>query len=101
MIIGIDIVKYVFHIVGFVLDGSIVLRRKIRRLGLIAAFEKLPRCIVGLEVCLSANFFNSTLRRLGSKPRIVPAKYTKPFVKGQKNDYNDAEGLPKRRRVQI
>jgi transposase len=92
-VVGIDIGKDVFHIVGFDLEGSIVLRRKIKRIALIATFERLPRCIVGLEACLSAHFVSRTLRRLGFEPRIIPAKYTKPFVKGQKNDYNDAEGI--------
>ena len=91
--VGIDIGKNVFHIVGFDTDGKIVLRRKIKRLALIAAFEKLPRCIVGMEACLSAHFVSRTLRRLGFEPRIIPAKYTKPFLKGQKNDYNDAEAI--------
>jgi transposase len=30
---------------------------------------------------------------LGHEPRILPAIYVKPFVKGQKNDYNDAEAI--------
>jgi transposase len=91
--IGVDIGKDVFHLVGFDPDGNIALRRKIKRLALVATFEKLPHCIVGLEACLSAHFVSRTLRRLGFEPRIIPAKYTKPFVKGQKNDYNDAEGI--------
>lgn len=92
-VVGIDIGKDVFHIVGFDPNGRIVQRRKIKRPALIATFERLPRCIVGLEACLSAHFVSRTLRRLGFEPRIIPAKYTKPFVKGQKNDYNDAEGI--------
>jgi transposase len=92
-VVGVDIGKDVFHIVGFDPDGAIVLRRKIKRLTLVSTFEKLPRCIVGLEACLSAHFVSRTLRRLGFEPRIIPAKYTRPFVKGQKNDYNDAEAI--------
>ena len=57
------------------------------------AFEKLPPCIVGMEACLSAHFVSRTLRALGHEPRIIPAIYVKPFVKGQKNDYNDAEAI--------
>src|SRR5215470_3734536 len=90
-VIGIDIGKEVFHIVGLGVDGKIAFRRKIRRLGLKDAFEKLPPCIVGMEACLSAHFVSRLLRALGCKPRIIPAIYVKPFVKGQKNDYNDAE----------
>lgn len=92
-VIGIDIGKDVFHLVGFDAEGKIVLRKKIRRLGLVPTFEKLPRCLVGMEACLSAHFVSRTLRKLGFKPRIVPAMYVVPFVKGQKNDYNDAEAI--------
>lgn len=46
-----------------------------------------------MEACLSAHFVARTLRKLGHEPRIIPAKYSKPFVKGQKNDYNDAEAI--------
>ena len=92
-VIGIDIGKEVFHIVGLGVDGKIAFRRKIRRSGLRDAFEKLPPCIVGMETCLSAHFVSRLLRALGHKPRIIPAIYVKPFVKGQKNDYNDAEAI--------
>ncbi len=91
--VGIDIGKNIFHIVGFDLDGKIVLRRKFMRLALVSEFKKLPPCIVGMEACLSAHFVSRTLRKLGHEPRIIPAIYVKPFLKGQKNDYNDAEAI--------
>jgi transposase len=91
--IGIDIGKDVFHVVGFNAEGTVVLRRKIRRLALEREFEKLPPSLVGMEACLSAHFVSRTLRRLGHTPRIIPAIYVKPFAKGQKNDYNDAEAV--------
>ena len=93
MSVGIDIGKDVFHLVGFDRDGRLVLRKKIKRLALSTTFEKLPRCIVGMEACLSAHFVSRTLRRLGFEPRIIPAIYVKPFNKGQKNDYTDAEAI--------
>jgi len=92
-VIGIDIGKDVFHLVGFDGAGSVVLRRKIKRLALVQTFEALPRCIVGMEACLSAHFVSRTLHKLGFEPRIIPAIYVKPFLKGQKNDYNDAEAI--------
>jgi transposase len=93
MVVGVDIGKDVFHLVGFGIDGKIAFRRRIRRLALKDAFEKLPPCIVGMEACLSAHFVSRMLRGLGHEPRIIPAIYVKPFVKGQKNDYNDAEAI--------
>lgn len=91
--IGIDIGKEVFHIVGFSTNGKIAFRRKIKRLALADTFKDLPPSVVGMEACLSAHFVSRTLRRLGHEPRIIPAIYVKPFVKGQKNDYNDAEAI--------
>ena len=71
-VIGIDIGKEVFHLVGLGADGRIALRRKIKRkrLGLKDAFERLPPCIVGMEACLSAHFVSRTLPALGHEPRI-------------------------------
>ncbi len=74
-VIGVDIGKEVFHIVGLGVDGKIAFRRKIKRLGLADAFEKLPPSIVGMEACLSAHFVSRTLRALGHEPRIIPALY--------------------------
>ena len=91
--IGVDIGKDVFHLVGFDQTGNIILRCKIKRLALTKTFDELPRCIVGMEACLSAHFVSRTLRKLGFDPRIIPAIYVKPFLKGQKNDYNDAEAI--------
>lgn len=49
MSVGIDIGKDTFHLVGFDQTGHLVLRKQILRLDLVATFEKLPRCIVGME----------------------------------------------------
>ncbi len=91
--VGIDIGKYVFHLVSFDAGGTMVLRKKIKRLALVQTFEALPRCVLCIEARLNAHFVSRTLRKLGFEPRIIPAKYTRPFVKGQKNDYNDAEAI--------
>ena len=99
--IGIDIGKDVFHFVGFDIKGKIAFRRKIKRLALVETFKKIPPSIVGLEACLSAHFVSRALRALGHEPRIIPAMYVKPFVKGQKNDYNDAEAIAERRFARI
>ncbi len=93
MSVGVDIGKDVFHLAGFDKEGQLVLRKKIKRMALGATFEELPHCIVGMEACPSAHFVIRTLRKMGFEPRIIPAIYVKPFNKGQKNDYNDAEAI--------
>lgn len=83
MSVGIDIGKYVFHLVGFDPDGNVVVRKMIKRMALEKTFEDLPSCIVGMEACLSAHFVSRSLRKLGFEPRIIPAIYVKPFNTGQ------------------
>ncbi|RWR25804.1 transposase [Sinirhodobacter populi] len=92
-VVGVDIGKDVFHLVGFDRSGQVVLRQKIRRFALQEVFAGFPRCIVGMEACLSAHIVSRTLRGMDFEPRIIPAIYVKPFNKGQKNDYNDAEAI--------
>jgi hypothetical protein len=75
-----------FHLVGFGADGKIAFRKKIKQLALTDTFKKIRPCIIGMEACLSAHFVGRTLRVLGHAPRIIPAIYVKPFVKGQKYD---------------
>lgn len=67
MSVGIDIGKDTFYIVAFAPDGQLVMRKQIKRWALVATFEKLPRCVVGMEACLSAHFV-SRLRKLGFEP---------------------------------
>ncbi len=61
-VVGVDIGKDTFHLVGFDRSGQLVLRKQIKRLALDATFEKLPRCVVGMEACLSAHFVSRRLR---------------------------------------
>ena len=74
MSIGIDIGKDTFHLIGFDRVGKLVLRKQIKRLALVPTFEKLPRCIVGMEACLSARFISRTLRQLGFEFRLMPGQ---------------------------
>lgn len=92
-VIGVDIGNDTFHLVGFDKVGKRVLRLRIRRLALPQVFDRLPRCVVGMEACLSAHFVSRTFQRFGFEPRIIPAIYVKPFNMGQKNDYSDAEAI--------
>lgn len=87
-VIGVDIGKDRFHLVGFDHAGHRVLRKKIKRLALKATFETLPRCSVGMEASMSAHFVGRMLRELGFEPRIIPAIYVKPFNKGQSESFS-------------
>src|SRR3954454_4765513 len=91
--IGIDLGKNTFHLIGMDARGSIVLRRKIARGQLPSCLANLPVCLIGLEACAGAHHIGRQLAALGHDVRLLPAQYVKPFLKGHKNDYRDAEAI--------
>jgi transposase len=92
-VIGIDIGKNSFHVVGHDKRGSIVLRQKWSRGQIEARLANLPPSLVGMEACVGAHHLARKLTALGHDARLMPAKYVRPYAKGQKNDFNDAEAI--------
>jgi transposase len=92
-VVGIDIGKNSFHIVGHDERGAIVLRQKWSRGQVEARFANLPSCLIGMEACVGAHHLSRKLRSLGHDARLMPAKYVRPYSKGQKNDFRDAEAI--------
>jgi len=92
-VIGIDIGKNSFHVVGHDKRGSIVLRQKWSRGQIEARLANLPPCLIGMEACVGAHHLARKLAALGHDARLMPAKYVRPYAKGQKNDFNDAEAI--------
>src|SRR6202451_1231474 len=91
--IGIDIGKNSFHFVGLDARGSIVLRQKWSRGQVEARFANMPPCLVGMEACVGAHHLSRKLKEFGHDARLMPAKYVRPYSKGQKNDFRDAEAI--------
>ena len=91
--IGLDIAKSVFQVHGVDAHGNVVVRRQLKRRHVLAFFEKLPPCLVGLEACGSSHYWSRELQRLGHTVRLMPPAYVKPYVKRQKNDATDAEAI--------
>ena len=91
--IGIDIGKNSFHVVGQDTRGQIVLRQKWSRHQVEARFANMPPCLIGMEACVGAHHLSRRLKTLGHDARLMPAKYVRPYSKGQKNDFRDAEAI--------
>jgi transposase len=92
-IVGIDIGKNSFHIVGLDQRGAIVLRQKWSRGQVEARFANMPPCLIGMEACVGAHHLSRRLKALGHDARLMPARYVRPYSKGQKNDFRDAEAI--------
>src|SRR3982074_19216 len=91
--IGLDIAKSVFQVHGIDAEGKVVIRRQLKRRYVLAFFQKLPSCLVGIEACASSHYWSRELQALGHTVRLMPPAYVKPYVKRQKNDAADAEAI--------
>jgi transposase len=91
--IGLDIAKSVFQVHGVDAAGQVVLRRQLKRHYVMAFFQKLPPCLIGIEACASAHHWSRELQTIGHSVRLMPPAYVKPYVKRHKNDATDAEAI--------
>ena len=91
--VGLDLAKDVFQVHGISENGRVIFNKAIKRAKLLAFFENLPPCIVGMEACGSSHHWGRTLRKLGHDVRLMPANYVKPYVKRGKTDAVDAEAI--------
>jgi len=53
----------------------------------------MPQCLVGMEACVGAHHLSRRLNAFGHDTRLMPARYVRPYSKGQKNDFRDAETI--------
>src|SRR5262245_58745427 len=93
-VIGIDIGKNSFHVVGLDWRGAIVLRQKWSRGQVEGRLANLPPCLIGMEGCVGAHHLSRKLTSLGHDARLMRAEYVRPDPRGQKNDLRDAKDIP-------
>lgn len=93
VILGIDLGKNSCSVVGLDRAGAVVVRRRLRREGVIAFASKVPACIVAMEACCGAHHMGRALAALGHEVRLMSPEYVRPYVKAQKNDDRDAEAI--------
>ena len=91
--VGLDIAKSVFQVHCVDVADQVIIRRQLKRRYVLAFFQKLPPCLIGIEACASSHYWSRELQALGHTVRLMPAGYVKPYVKRQKNDAADAEAI--------
>ena len=90
--LAIDLGKQSFHIYGIACDGEVI-SRKVSRVKLVDAINKLRPQSVTMEACASSHHWGRTFEALGYAVRLIHPRFVKPFVKGSKNDAVDAEAI--------
>jgi transposase len=91
--VGLDLAKHTFHVVCREARDREVKKRKFKRSQLAGFFANLPPCLVGMEACAGAHDWARKLREHGHEVRLIAPQHVKPYVRGQKNDYNDSRGI--------
>lgn len=91
--IGLDLAKNIFHVHGTTHESEVAFNRPLRRAQLLAFFERLEPCLVGMEACGTSHYWARELTRLGHNVRLIPPIYVKPYVKRGKSDAADAEAI--------
>ena len=91
--IGLDIAKNVFQVHGIDAAEKVIVRKQLRRGQIIAFFEALAPCLVGMEACGSAHYWGREIAKLGHTVKLMPPKYVKAYVKRGKTDAGDAAAI--------
>ena len=73
--IGFDIAKSVFQVHCVDAAGQVVIRRQLKRRYVLAFFQKLPPCLIGIEACASSHHWSRDLRAFGHTVRLMPPAY--------------------------
>jgi transposase len=92
-VLGIDLGKTVFHLVGLDSTGKVVMRKRCSRRQLLIFTTNLQVQLIGMESCSGSHFLGRALREQGHEVRLMPAQYVKPYVQTNKSDYLDAEAI--------
>ena len=69
------------------------MRKRLAREKLLAFVANLPRCVIGMEACASAHHWAREIGKLGHEVKLINPKFVKAYVKSNKSDPNDAEGI--------
>lgn len=91
--IGIDIAKRIFQIHGVDKNGKTILKKKLMREQVLTFMANVPKCLVGMEACGGASYWARELIKLGHNVKLMAPQFVKPYVKTNKNDQADAEGI--------
>lgn len=92
-LVSIDLAKSVFQVCRFSNDLKILSNKKFSRNKLIQEIAQLTPSNIVMEACYSAHYWGRTFEQYGHTVKLIPAQHVKPFVRGNKNDANDAVAI--------
>jgi len=91
--VGLDLAKHAFHLIGCNAHGKEVKRKMLKRRQVLAYFANLPPCLIGMEACAGSHYWARRFEQFGHEVRLIAPQHVKAYVRGNKNDYNDARAI--------
>lgn len=89
-LIAIDLAKNIFQICIVNSNNRVLMNRQLTRASLGEFIAKQPATMIAMEACYSSHYWARLFQSYGHQVKLIPAQHVKPFVRGNKNDHNDA-----------
>lgn len=92
-LVSIDLAKTVFQVCLFSEQNKVLSNKKVHRQKLSEHIAQLKPTTITMEACYSSHYWGRVFESYGHTVKLVPAQHVKPFVRGNKNDKNDAVAI--------
>jgi len=92
-LLAIDLAKTVFQLHGIDAEGKVIIKQRLRRTKLVEFVSNLPICTIVFEACGGSNYWARRFSSFGHTVKLISPQFVTPYVKTNKNDCNDAEGI--------
>src|SRR5688500_5856909 len=92
-VVGIDLAKQTFHVVGMDATGQILFRKRLSRDALMPFITQMAPVVIGMEACGGAHYWARRFREHGHTVKLMAPQFVKPYVKTNKHDMADAEAI--------
>lgn len=90
-VIGIDLGKSTFHLVGHDYSGREQYRHKLSRSKLLQFISVHEPTLIAMDACCGSHWLARKCQEYGHQVKLIPPQYVKPYVKSHKNDFIDAD----------
>ena len=91
--IAVDLAKSVFEVAISHRPGVVVERKRLSRRQFAIFLANHEPADVVMEACGTAHFWGRKAQEIGHRVRLLPPKYVRPYIQGNKTDRADTKGI--------
>lgn len=92
-ILGIDLAKNTFQLIGVDKHHKVVMKRRCSREKLVEIASNLAPCTILMESCGTSNYWGRRFTEMGHEAKLISPQHVTPYVANHKNDYKDTEAI--------